>query len=149
MGKWDRRNIFAWLVFVILGGIWFAVPSSVFIRNISISVEGRTIRYVRETPFGDVTAEWQAEITLIDADGFECNSGGWNVATYQVAPGNTVTYDLTDWADPCLEAGPPFYLTTTRRVLLFGVIPLRQVVQRTEVEGERTPVTILVVPDHQ
>ncbi|KQI67058.1 hypothetical protein AN189_17705 [Loktanella sp. 3ANDIMAR09] len=139
---------------LVVSGAYLAVPSSLFLRDVSMTVDGDRVRYVRETPFGDVTAEWHAEITLIDGDGFECASGPWQVATYQAIPGNTVTYNLGSWADDCLEAGPPYYLTTTRRVLLFGVIPLRKMTQRTEVEGERPAptiddVTIIVVPGEQ
>ncbi|KQI68685.1 hypothetical protein AN189_07190 [Loktanella sp. 3ANDIMAR09] len=150
----NRLFYAALTVAILVGAAILAIPSSLFLRDISLTVDGRTVRYVRETPFGDVTAEWHAEITLIDGDGFECASGPWAVATYQQIPGNTVTYDLGSWADKCIEAGPPFYLTTTRRVLLFGVIPLRKMVQRTEVEGERPAptiddVTIIVVPGEQ
>ena len=121
------------ILFALIFFAWLSVPSSLFIREISTTVDGHEITFVRELPLGSVTAEWQTEITLIDEGGFECNSGAWRVAYYQEAPGNTVRYELQPWADACIDAGPPFYITNTRRVLLFGVIPLRRVVSVTDV----------------
>jgi len=145
------KRMLDWISFVLVGGflLWLAVPSGLFLRDISMAVDGRTVRYVRETPFGAVTAEWTAEITLIDGAEFECSSGAWRVADYQQTKGNSVTYDLGPWADQCLEAGPPYYLTTTRRVLLMGVIPLRKMQTSTEVQGQREPIGIIVIPAEQ
>lgn len=133
------------VIFCVTTAAWFTLPTNFFIRQVSLEVDGGQVRFVRELPFGRVTAQWQSEITLLD--GFECNSGEWRIAQYQPVAGNTVRYDLGDWAAPCLAAGPPFYLTTTRRALLFGVIPLRASVTRTDVEGEVPAAVILVVPE--
>ena len=119
---------------ILLAVLWYSVPSAVFIREISTTVTDGRVRFVRETPWGGVTAHWQSEITL--ADGMECNSGEWGVANYQEIPGNTVEYGLGEWALPCLETGEPFYLRNVRRVLLFGVIPLRATVSVTEADGD-------------
>ncbi|KQI67332.1 hypothetical protein AN189_16380 [Loktanella sp. 3ANDIMAR09] len=135
------------IVLVFLG--WLFIPSSLFLRDISMTVTGRTVQYVREVPYGSVTAEWNAEITLIDGEEFECSSGAWRIAHYQVVSGNTVTYDLGAWADKCLEAGPPYYLTTTRRVLLFGKVPMRQMRTITEVQGTRAQADINTEPREQ
>ncbi|SLN74723.1 hypothetical protein ROJ8625_04087 [Roseivivax jejudonensis] len=138
-------------VLVILGiigtALWLCLPSSLFIRPVSLQVAGDNVRFVRELPFGTVDAVWRSEITLIDGDGYECNSGDWQEATYQEIAGNTVTYRLGDWAERCLDAGPPFYLMTKRRVMLFGVIPLRASVDLTEVEGERPPGPVVFTPE--
>lgn len=147
--KWNFADRLALVLTVagFLGGaLWIMVPTSVFIREISLTVTGPTVRFVRELPFGHVSARWRSEITLIDGDGFECNSGAWRQAEYQPIPGNTVTYQIGDWAKDCLEAGPPFYLSTTRQVLFMGIIPLRQSRHTTEVEGERNPDFMLIVP---
>lgn len=128
-GKFDKSFFFLAFVFF----AWLSLPSSLFIREISTTVEGNEVTFVRELPLGAVTAEWQTEITLINGSGFECNSGAWRAAYYQELLGNTVRYELQSWADPCVEAGPPFYITNTRRVLLFGVIPLRKLVTITDV----------------
>lgn len=144
-------RIFDWffLFIVVAAVVWFVLPSSLFIRDISLTVEGSRVQYVRETPFGTVDARWRSEITLIGDDAFECSSGDWEQATYQQQPGNTVTYNLGDWADDCIAAGPPFYLTTTRQVLAYGILPLRQTRQVTEIQGEREAPLILVVPTEQ
>lgn len=137
------------ILLVVLTVLWACVPSSIFLRNISLTVHGDVVQYVRETPFGSVDARWRAEIVLIDGENMECNSGAWKTATYQKKAGNSVTYRLGDWARDCLDAGPPFYLTTTRQVLLAGIIPLRQQVQTTEVEGDRVSPLIFIVPGEQ
>jgi hypothetical protein len=135
--KADKIAAFVVAVSLSVSGLWFAFPTSSLIHNVSMTVQGSLVRYVRETPYGEVTAEWQAEITLIDGDGFTCPSGPWAATTYQDITSNTVTYNLGAWADDCLTAGPPYYMTITRRALLFGIIPLRQSIQTTEVQGER------------
>lgn len=125
-------------VLIVLTIAWALVPSSVFIRVISMDItEEGVVRFVRETPMGAVQARWHSEIYLVDADGRECNSGDWHWANYQPVPGNVVSYEIGEWADRCLEAGPPFYIVTTRQVMLFGIIPLRPDVHRTDVQGTR------------
>lgn len=133
----DKLALLAVIFGMISTVLWISFPTSIFIKQVSLTVENRTVRFVRELPFGIVSAQWRSEITLIDGDGYECNSGSWRVAEYQPIPGNTVTYDLGAWADRCIVAGPPFYLTTVRQALIFGVIPLRPDRQTTEVHGER------------
>ena len=130
-------------------GLWFMFPTSVFIQPISLTITGHQVRFVRETPYGSVQARWVSEITLIDGDGFECNSGAWRNAEYQPIEGNTVVYDLGDSADRCVEAGPPFCLTTTRQALLWGIIPLKPLRTTTEIQGERDPGVIIVIPVEQ
>ncbi|NOD65749.1 hypothetical protein [Ruegeria sp. HKCCD6109] len=119
-------------IFVAGAIAWLFVPSTLFVNPISMTLKGDQVRFVRETPYGTVQARWRSEITLI-GDGFECNSGRWQEATYQEIKGNTVTYRIGDWANDCLEAGPPFFLRTTRKVILFGWLPLRPDVSTTEV----------------
>ena len=129
MGRLDKTAIlFAFVFFA-----WLSLPSSLFLREISTTVIGSQVTFVRELPLGPVTAEWQTEITLINEGGFECNSGAWQIAYYQEIKGNTVRYELQPWADDCINAGPPFYITNTRRVLLFGLIPLRSTVTVTDI----------------
>ena len=125
------------LAMVAGAALWVVVPSSLFIHPISLTIDAEGIsRFTRELPLGEVRARWHSEITLIDGEEFECNSGDWQFANYQQVPGNTVTYGSGDWADACFAAGPPFYITTTRQVLLFNVIPLRPMVTRTDILGE-------------
>lgn len=121
------------LAFVALAGVWLAVPSSLFIREVSITVDGDRVTFTRELPWGEVPGVWASEITL--ADGATCSSGGWQPALYQQQEGNTVTYPLGGWARECVEAGPPFYLRTVRWVMLWGWLPLRPMVSITNVTG--------------
>lgn len=102
-----------------------------------MNIDDTRVTYVRELPFGEVTARWRAEVVLINGGGYECTSGQWSFAEYQPKPGNRVTYDIGDWAEKCIHAGPPFYLNMTRQVMLFGVIPLRPERQVTEIIGDR------------
>lgn len=132
----DKIQAAAVVLGFILTALWFAFPTSAFIKQVSLTVDGERVRFIRELPYGTVTAEWRSEITLIDGDGYECTSKIWRVAEYQIIKGNTVTYDLGEWASKCLDAGPPFYLTTTRRVVLLGFIRLREDTTTTEVQGE-------------
>lgn len=139
---WSRMDGLAAFCVLFAVSFWSLLPTSSFIKEVSVEVVGGDVIFVRELPFGNVTAQWQSEITLLN--GYECNSGGWNVANYQDVSGNAVMFKLGDWADKCLEAGPPFYLTTTRRVLLFGIIPLRKSVSITDVQGvgDRLPLSL-------
>lgn len=127
----DLIPVFAILCFA----VWPAVPSSIFLRPVSWTIDGETIRFVRETPFGDVTADWTAEIRLIDGDGFECHGDGR--AYYQVEPTNAITYKIGEWARNCITAGPPFTIRLSWQVLLFDVIPLRKTSTTLVVEGLR------------
>lgn len=147
--KWhfaDRLAAVLVVIGLLVSATWFLFPTRHLIREVALNVSGETVRFIRELPYGHVTARWRSEITLIDGDGFECNSGAWAEAEYQPIPGNTVTYRLGHWADACLDAGPPFYLTTTRQALLWGVIPLRPSRATTEVQGERDPAFQVIVP---
>lgn len=133
------KRFFDALSLILLAGAvaWWLTPSDLFIRSVSLTVEGDVVRFTRELPRGGVRARWHSEITLIDGEEYECNSGGWAIAHYQEVPGNTVRYTIGSWADRCIEAGPPFYITTTRQVLLFGFLPLRPSTERTEIQGTR------------
>ena len=149
--RWSSIDIlaaFLVIVGIVVTSLWFAFPSSSFIREISTTLEGKRVIFVRELPYGETTARWWSEITLIDADGFECASGAPQTSFYQQAPGNTATWDLGDWAMSCLDEGPPFYLTAHRQVMLFGIIPLRPMRSTTEVQGIR-PSTVVNIPTEE
>lgn len=129
-----------WLVSLLFGLLWLAVPSTVFLRPVAtlLDVDTGRVTFTRETPFGTVTARWRTEITLVGRDDFECNSGRWSIATYQQRAGDTVQYQIGEWANDCVEAGPPFIMRTVRQVLLFDVIPLRPDTDIVLVETIRT-----------
>lgn len=142
-----KRALDVLSVLLVIGmAFWWAIPSSLFIRTVSLTVDGDVARFTRELPRGEVRARWHSEITLIDGEEFECNSGGWRIAHYQQVPGNTVRYALGNWADDCIAAGPPFYITTTRQVLLWGFLPLRPSTNRTEIQGTREVTAVPVTP---
>lgn len=149
MRRWTRTVRFLdWisLVAVLLAVGWIAVPSSVFLRPVAFDVQADMVRFVRETPFGTVQGEWFSEITLIDGNGLECNSGEYRAATYQAIEGDAVSYRLQDWARPCLDAGPPYFVSNSRRIILFGFLPLRPVRTVSEIQGERVSTQIIIVP---
>lgn len=136
----NRRRIFHRVDLIPLAAsllllVWACVPSSVFLKPVSWRLDGELVRFVRETPFGDVSANWESEITLIDGDNFECYGSGQ--AIYQVEPTNAVTYNIGTWARRCLDAGPPFTVRHTWQVVLFDLIPLRKTSVTLVVEGVR------------
>ncbi len=75
---------------VMLFAISLIVPSSAFVKVNSTTVDGKMVRFVRELPFGPVTARWHSEITLIDGDGLTCLSAP-QVSQCEMIEGNTVT----------------------------------------------------------
>lgn len=127
----DLIPAFASLILI----VWACIPSSLFLNPVSWKIDGNLIRFVRETPFGGVRANWEAEITLIDGGGFECRGSG--TAFYQVEPSNAVTYKIGEWARDCINAGPPFTIRQTWQVVLFDLIPLRKTSVTLVIEGIR------------
>lgn len=143
---WDKVGAGSAVTILVIFALWFFFPTGHFIRHISLAVDHNSVRFVRETPYGPVSARWHSEITLIDNNGYTCSSGGWRYNEYEPIPGNTVSFDFEDWAKRCISAGPPYYLTTVRQVMLFGIFPLRPDRQVTEIQGERPDTTIIVIP---
>lgn len=142
-----------------LGLVWASVPSSLFVKPIELhfDIEAQKFRFTREVSSwlmidrGDSRGKghvgrWWSEIVLIDARDFECQSGSPQSAFYQQKPGNTVEYRLGDWAQECIDAGPPFYVTTSRQILLFGWLPMRPSTSTSTIQGERSDTTIIIVP---
>lgn len=103
---------------------WLAVPSGALLRPVSYSINGEWVTFVREVPFGQVSAKWATEIR---AAGKQCNANG----------GPTV-YETGDMGERLAEAryrlnapvlactGPEgFDMSQTHTVMIFGAIPLR------------------------
>jgi hypothetical protein len=107
---------------------WLAVPSSWFLNVVGIEYDGRTVIFNRETPFGDVKADWTSEIRVAGSQ-LECNASGR--ALYQDESDNLVVFHMGDWALPCLENGPPYTIVQTWTVQLGGIIPLRSTTRTT------------------
>lgn len=125
----DKTLVF----FGLLAVLWILTPSSLFVRHVSTQIDGNTVTFTRETPFGTVRGRWISTISLLD--GRECNSDFWAIAEYQEIPSNIVVYELGDWAADCIDIGPPYTITTYRSVMLFGFIPLRPDRTVTQVAG--------------
>ena len=126
------------LASVILFGIWFAVPSSIFLRPQAIVYErdadGRVHTvFLRETPFGTVRAKWTAEGQVI-ASAVECAERG--ESEYQPIPAspqrvaNTVRWPTSPEMLRCVEASRPVIVQYRWQVVEihgFSVPPLRAV----------------------
>lgn len=144
--------------FFAAGLLYLSVPSSLFVKPIELHFDEGTqkFRFTREvTPWIMVdrgeqgkghVGRWWSEIVLIDARDFECQSGVARNAFYQQKPGNTVEYRLGAWAQECIDAGPPFYITTSRQIMLWGWLPLRPSTNASGIQGEREGATIIIVP---
>ena len=104
--------------------LWTGIHTGMFISQAELSIDGRTVYFKRFTPFGAVYARWHSEIHVLDGTNYECNSGGWQYANYQRVKSNAVTYTIGDWADPCIDRGSNYTITTTRQAFIMG-IPIR------------------------
>lgn len=104
---------------------WLVGSTGMVIVPSGIHYSGRDVTFVRATPFGDMLAEWSTEIR-VSSTGRECYSGT-HLAEYQQKPDNTVVYELGEWANKCLEEGPPLVIVNTIQAKLFGIIPLRPI----------------------
>ncbi len=130
-------------ILLILGAIAvFLFPSSIFIRVIGLDMQGRTITFARELPYGDVYGEFSGEI--VREDGMECHSGPWQPNHYQVQEGNVIVSTISEWAWPCVDLGAPYYIRYMIRVRLFGLIPLRPF--ETVAQIERTGLLVPLPP---
>lgn len=110
---------------VLITGTWMVTPSSLFLRPISIAIDGTTLTFIRETPYGDTDVIWHGQITLLNADGFECSGNGRGIVQQQ--PNDLVQRRVSAWMQECVAAGPPYVIRYEYQVMLFGLIPLRPV----------------------
>lgn len=140
---WGPASRLAGLV-VVMSLAWAAVPSSLFMRPINMAVikddEGRWIMVSeRETPFGSVSVTTLAEIQVLGReDGLTCAATLSSLVVPK--PNNISRYDITSWAEPCMQAGPPIGVTFERTVHLGGVLPLRPVHYSFTINPEAAPV---------
>lgn len=125
---WPTWAAFALILSVF---VWFIVPSSVFYQPVNMAVvknpQGRWIAIAeRRLPWGPKYGRTQALIQVLGReDGQECQ---WTTEGLFVPRDNNVTrYDITEWAAPCLDSGPPISILFSRTVYLGGIIPLRPV----------------------
>lgn len=140
---WSKASKLAALV-VIAGVAWACVPSKIFLRPISMAVvkdeaDRWTMVSERETPYGAVNVETQAEIQVLGREeGLTCTANLQGVVLPKDR--NIARYDITNWAEDCLNAGPPISLTFRRTVRIAGVIPLRPVIYSFTINPETAPV---------
>jgi hypothetical protein len=127
-----------WAMIILLAFMttWLVLSTQMVLspKSIHYSDNGE-VTFVRTVPFGDVWAKWSTEIR-VSATGRECHSGR-NEALYQVVEGDTVLYSLGDWAQKCLQEGPPLVIVNTWKAYLFGIIPLRPTRMVTIIEVDR------------
>lgn len=113
---------------LVLGGavtgiLYAGVTTEAFLRPVSLTVKDDQVTFVRETPLGGVTARWSSEYALVQSDGVtECSASG--TAFYQDAPGNSVTYTISDELRPCLEGEGQVIVHQQWQALLWDVFPL-------------------------
>lgn len=131
-----RVILVAMVAVVLTMVVWLVTPSSMFFAPVSMTLEGDTLTFVRDTPFGEVDVEWVGEISVINSDGFECAGSGVRIA--QETPNGIVSGRVGTWARACLDAGPPFVIRYRYKVWLFGLIPLRPTGISTIAEGANT-----------
>lgn len=120
-----KRLDFHLLFLSIIPALWLAIGSSLFITDPQTTIDGRDVTFTRGTPFGTVHARWKSEIVVLDGTAFECSSGVWRNSVYQPTKGDAITYQIEDWALPCLARGANYTITTTRQVMIWDTIPLR------------------------
>ena len=102
---------------------WLLVGTDLLIRPQAIKYDGKNVTFVRKTPFGDIWANWTTEIRVSETS-LECHSP-LGRSVYQRIDGDTVSWELGAWADPCLSNGPPLVIVDSWQALIFGVLPLR------------------------
>ena len=122
LSHWHFKDTMAALCCVLLLA-WFFLPTSRFITDTNVTFDGHDMTLSRRLPFGNKSAYWTAEISMIHSP-LECDKGEWTDAYYQVKRSNAVTKTLGDWATPCLELREPFTYNVRRQVYLFGFLPL-------------------------
>jgi hypothetical protein len=116
-----NSSIVLWLSVCALVGLWLSVPSSVFMKPVSLAVRDGDFIFVRETPFGSVTGRWTQEVR---SDLGECAEQGRN--PYQDQGLRPVRYAISDALAPCIpDPGEIFVVDTVRTIYLFDIIPLR------------------------
>lgn len=125
--------------------LWLTNPSELYYRHVSTSVEqtedGRWIAYItRELPRGTVKGRWNLEVWVRRGElSSVCHKPWSGVVTYDEGNGPTVSYELPDRVQRCMNAAPPISLIWTRQIFLFGWLPLAPTVTNVEIEPSVTP----------
>ena len=124
--------------------LWWNFTSEVFFKPLNMGVvktaDGHWIMMSeRLLPWGTVSGRTDMFIQVLGRpDGQECQ---WHTeGLFVPRERNTTRYDVTWWAAPCLNAGPPISIRASRTVLLFGFIPLRPVHYSFMINPDNVPV---------
>lgn len=125
--------------------LWLTNPTELYYRHISTRVEqrddGQWIAYItRELPRGTVHGRWKLEVWVRRGEMSTVCAKPWSgIVTYEATTGPTVSYELPDRVQRCMNAAPPISLIWTRQIFLFGWLPLAPAVTNVEVEPRVTP----------
>ena len=101
---------------------WVVVGTDFFLRVSSVSYGPKYTTIVRDTPFGEIQADWVIEARVADPE-IECPASG--SALYQKKIDNTVTYQTPSQLQACLESKSQVVVVRSWSAKLFGVVPLR------------------------
>lgn len=131
---------------VFLTILWWNFTSEVFFRPINMAVLKTTegnwiIASERLLPWGPVSGKTDAFMQVLGREnGQECQ---WHTEGLFVPRENNIThYDITHWAAPCLDAGPPISIQFSRQIYFLGFIPLRPVHYAFMLNPDNAPVTV-------
>lgn len=120
------------LTFALTGGVvwWIVNPTSAYIvvTGLQVTQDEAGDWFVtsgRQLPYGDVVADWRITINVLRPEmSYACQMEGQT--DYLVSSGPVVRYPIGQWADRCLDSGPPVSIRVTRSARVFyGIIPLR------------------------
>ncbi len=120
------------LLLVVIGlvtaiALWVVTPSSNYIQVSGYSVEKLDGEWwatsARDLPHGSILADWSVTFIVNSPEHNRvCRAEGRDV--YDEGRPSPVTYTVSPWADACLNVRDPVFVTVTRTVRLFGLIPL-------------------------
>jgi len=110
----------AGLAFIMMA--WVVMRTDVFLRVSSVSYGPKYTTIVRDTPFGEIQADWVIEARVAEPQ-IECPASG--SALYQKKIDNTVTYQTPLSLQECFASKSQVIVVQSWSAKLFGVVPLR------------------------
>lgn len=125
--------------------LWLTNPTELYYRHVSTSIEqnedGAWLAYItRELPRGTVKGRWKLEVWVRRGEMSTVCTKPWSgIVEYQQENGPTVSYELPDRVQRCMNAAPPISLIWTRQIFLFGWLPLAPAVTNVEIAPVVTP----------
>ena len=110
----------AGLAFIMMA--WVVMRTDVFLRVSSVSYGPKYTTIVRDTPFGEIQADWVIEARVADPE-IECPASGTSI--YQTIPSNSVTFFTPLSLQECFASTSQVVVVQSWSAKLFGVVPLR------------------------